>query len=103
MAELIQLESKLAEVNGLARAAQDSTRAVAKLVDDKEIKRALEQMGAEAKETADRVYEMNEQAGDDKIGELARWALEIQRRRFEQTREAALKLAAQEDPNEPDA
>jgi vacuolar-type H+-ATPase subunit D/Vma8 len=55
MAELIQLESKLAEVIGLARAAQDSTRAVAKLVDDEEIKRTLEQMGAEAKETADRV------------------------------------------------
>jgi hypothetical protein len=103
MAELIQLESKLAEVIGLARAAQDSTRAVAKLVDDKEIKRALEQMGAEAKETADRVDKMNEQAGDDKIGELARCALEVQHRHFEQTREAALKLAAQEDPNEPDA
>jgi hypothetical protein len=45
---------------------------------------------------------MNEQAGDDKIGELARWALEVQRRHFDQAREAALKLAAQEDPNETD-
>jgi hypothetical protein len=163
MAELTHLETKLAEVIGLAQAAQDSTRAVAKLVEDEDIKRTLERMREEAKETADRgerlageldgkktavlekaretkaeakemmriyleedadgldgveflimaeagelghveiVDKMNEQAGDDKIGELARWALEVQRRHFDQAREAALKFAAQEDPNETDA
>ena len=160
MAELTQLESKLGEVIGLAQAAQDATRKVAKLVDDDEVKATLNQMRAEAKETADRgtklastlngkktavlnkaretkaeatemmqtylgddadgldgleflimaeagelghveiVCKMNEQAKDAEIGELASWALEIQRRHFEQTREAALKLAGQEDPNE---
>jgi imidazolonepropionase-like amidohydrolase len=163
MAELTQLESKLAEVIGLAQAAQDSTSAVAQLVEDEEVKRTLERMREEAKETADRgerlagelngkktavldkaretkaeanemmrtylrdhadglegleflimaeagelghveiVDKMNEQARDERIGELAQWALEVQRRHFEQSREAALKLAAQEDPNEPEA
>jgi hypothetical protein len=162
MAELTQLESKLAEVIGLAQAAQDATSKVAGLVEDDEVTRTLEQMGQEAKETEDRgvqladelngkktalldkaretkseatemmrtylgddadgldgleflimaeagelghveiVNKMNEQAGDQQIGELAQWALEVQRRHFEQTREAALKLAGEEDPNEPE-
>jgi hypothetical protein len=54
MAELTHLETKLAEVIGLAQAAQDSTRAVAKLVEDEDIKRTLDRMREEAKETADR-------------------------------------------------
>ncbi len=54
MAELTQIESKLGEVIGLAQAAQDATRKVAKLVDDDEVKRTLNTMRAEAKETADR-------------------------------------------------
>ncbi len=160
MAELTQLESKLGEVIGLAQAAQDSTRKVAKLVDDEEIRQTLMKMREEAKATADRgsriaaelngkktavlkkaretkaeasemmdtylgddadgldglefliiaeagelghveiVGKMNEQAKHRKIGELAKWALQVQTRHFEQTRSAALKLAAQEDPNE---
>ena len=43
------------------------------------------------------VNKMNEQVGDEQIGALATWALDVQRRHFEQTRAAALKLAGQED------
>jgi hypothetical protein len=39
MAELTQLETKLAEVMGLAQAAKDSTEKVKKLVDDEEVRR----------------------------------------------------------------
>jgi hypothetical protein len=160
MAELTQLESKLAEVIGLAQASQDTTRKVTKLVGDDEVKAILKKMQAEAKETADRglalagqldgkksavqkkaretkaeasemrdtylgddadaldglefmimaeagelghveiVNKMNEQVGDQQIGELAEWALDVQRRHFERTREAALTLAGQEDATE---
>ena len=160
MAELTQLESKLAEVIGLAQAAQDTTRKVIKLVGDDEVKATLEKMRAESKETADRgmaiaaelngkksavakkaretkaeatqmrdtylgddadaldglefmimaeagelghteiVGKMNEQVRDKKIKSLATWALKVQTRHFEQTRTAALKLAAQEDATE---
>jgi hypothetical protein len=48
------------------------------------------------------VGKMNEKAKDKEIGDLAKWALKIQTRHFEQTRAAALKLAAKEDPNEPE-
>lgn len=74
MAELTQLETKLAEVMGLAQAAKDSTAKVKKLV------------GA-----------MNEQAGDPRIGQLVEWARPIQERHFEDTRAASLKLAQAED------
>src|SRR3954451_14713602 len=160
MAELTQLESKLAEVIGLAQAAQDATSKVAGLVEDDEVTQTLEQMGQEAKETEDRgvqladqlngkktalldkaretkseatemmktylgddadgldgleflimaeagelghveiVNKMNEQAGDQKVRELALWALEIQRKHFQQVLEAARQLAGEEDPNE---
>jgi hypothetical protein len=162
MAELTQLESKLAEVIGLAQASQDATSKVAGLVEDQEVTQTLERMGQEAKETEERgvqladqldgkktalldkaretkseatdmmktylgddadgldgleflimaeagelghveiVNKMNETAGDERIGELAEWALGVQRRHFDQTREAALKLAGEEDPNEPE-
>ena len=160
MAELTQLEEKLAEVIGLAQASQDTTSKVAQLVGDEQIKQTLEQMGDEARETEQRglqlaeqlegkktalqekaretkaeaqemaktylgddadaldglefmimveagelghveiVDKLNEQAGNPQIGELASWAVGVQRRHFERTREAALALAGQEDPNE---
>jgi hypothetical protein len=160
MAELTQIEEKLAEVIGLAQAAQDTTSKVAKLVEDEQIAKTLEQMTQEAKETEERgtqlaeqmegkktalldkaretkteaqemastylgddadaldglefmimaeagelghveiVNKMNEQVGDEQIGELASWALDVQRRHFERTREAALTLAGQEDATE---
>jgi hypothetical protein len=55
MAELTPLDEKIAEVLGLAQAAQDATTKVAKLVDDDEAKQALERMHAEATETRERV------------------------------------------------
>jgi rubrerythrin len=157
MAELTQLETKLAEVMGLAQAAKESTAKVKELVDDEEVRETLDRMGAEAEETAERceqladqldgkktalkekaretkaeaqemmstylsddvdaldglefltmaeagelghveiVEAMNEQAGDAEIRELVEWARPIQERHLQQTREASLKLARQED------
>jgi hypothetical protein len=160
MAELTQIEEKLAEVLGLAQAAQKATSKVASLGDDQEVNATLEQMGKDAEEAERRCTEvaaqlngkktaieekaretkqeaeemmdtylgddadqldgleflimaeagelghveivnrMNEKAGDEKIGEVASWALDVQRKHWEQVREAALKLAGEEDPNE---
>lgn len=46
------------------------------------------------------VRTMNEQAGDERIDALVEWVLPIQERHVEDTRDAALTLAAAEDPNE---
>ena len=54
MAELTNLEEKLAEVLGLAMAAQAATEKVLKLTDDSQATVALEQMNAEAAETEER-------------------------------------------------
>ena len=54
MAELTQLEEKLAEVMGLAQAGKDATAKVRKLVDDKQVKDTLKRMREEAIETAKR-------------------------------------------------
>jgi hypothetical protein len=54
MAELTQMEEKLAEVMGLAQAAKDTTARVGKLVKDREVKEVLRQMRDEAAETAKR-------------------------------------------------
>jgi hypothetical protein len=58
MAELTQLETKLAEVMGLAQAAKESTAKVKKLVDDEEVRGTLERMQAEAAETAQRCQQL---------------------------------------------
>ena len=58
MAELTQLETKLAEVMGLAQAATDSTEKVKQLVEDDEVKQTLERMRDEAAETADRCEQL---------------------------------------------
>ena len=44
MAELTQIEMKIAEVIGLAQAAQGATQKVSGLVEDDGIRRTLEQM-----------------------------------------------------------
>ncbi|HEX2102698.1 MAG TPA: hypothetical protein VHF51_03555 [Solirubrobacteraceae bacterium] len=55
MAQLTQLDSKLAEVLGLAQAAQQATRKVAGLAKgDKDLVATLNRMGDEAKETEKR-------------------------------------------------
>src|SRR3954449_5585091 len=54
MAELTTLEEKLAEVTGLAKAAQEATQKVEGLVDDDELASKLQQMREEAEETEQR-------------------------------------------------
>lgn len=54
MAELTNLEEKLAEVIGLAQAAQASTQKVIKLEDAEQVKDVLERMNEEAAETEQR-------------------------------------------------
>ena len=61
MAELTTLEEKLAEVIGLAEAAQKTTEKVEDLVDDEQIAASLRQMREEAEETARRGTEVAEQ------------------------------------------
>jgi hypothetical protein len=161
MAELTTLESKLAEVIGLAMAAQGATDKVKKLVEgeDRELARTLERMHSEAAETEARSTElagtfdgkktaildkaretkteatemmktylgsdgdaldgfefltmaeagevahwailgrMNERARHPGLDGLVDWATPIQERHFQFTRQGALKLAAEEDPN----
>jgi hypothetical protein len=60
MAELTTLEEKLAEVLGLAQAAQGATEKVAGLVDDEDVAAALQQMREEAEETERRCTELAE-------------------------------------------
>ena len=57
MAELTTLEEKLAEVLGLAQAAQGATEKIEGMVDDEEIVASLKQMREEAEETERRCTE----------------------------------------------
>ena len=112
MAELTQLETKLAEVMGLAQAAKDSTAKVMDLVDDEEVRQTLERMSAEAAETAERCEQLADQLDGKKtaVSEKARETKseaqemmstylsdEVEERHFNDTREASLKLAKSED------
>jgi hypothetical protein len=54
MAELTNLETKVAEVIGLAQAAQGATEKIEKLVEDDELKQTLQRMREEAIETEER-------------------------------------------------
>jgi hypothetical protein len=161
MADLTHLDEKLAEVLGLAQAAQQATEKVSGLVEDEEVREVLKRMHAEAAETEQRCTEiaddldgkktavlekaqetkseavemmrtylgedadgldgleflvmaeagelghvevvdtMSSNGGDERVRELAQWVLPIQQRHFDQTRECARKLAAEEDPAEP--
>jgi hypothetical protein len=60
MAELTTLEEKLAEVTGLAKAAQEATEKVEGLVDDEQLASQLQQMREEAAETERRCTEVAE-------------------------------------------
>ena len=64
MAELTTLEEKLAEVTGLAKAAQEATTKVELLVDDEELAAKLQQMRGEAEETEQRCTRL----ADDRDG-----------------------------------
>jgi hypothetical protein len=57
MAELTVLEEKLAEVIGLAQAAQGATDKVAKLTEDEELSQQLGRMSQEAAQTEERAVE----------------------------------------------
>jgi hypothetical protein len=54
MAELTNIEAKVAEVIGLAQAAQGATEKIEKLVEDGELKQILQRMRDEAIETEER-------------------------------------------------
>jgi hypothetical protein len=161
MAELTQLDTKIAEVIGLAQAAQGATEKISGLVKDDEIKQTLERMNQEAAETEERTTNvaenldgkktailekaretkqeatemmstylgddadgldglefltmaeagevghwqilgtMNQKAGNSELQDVIEWVTPIQVRHFEQTLQGSLKLAAEEDPNEP--
>jgi hypothetical protein len=58
MAELTELDEKVAEVYGLAQAAQGATTKVAGLVDDEQIKSLLERMRDEAAQTEERCEQL---------------------------------------------
>jgi hypothetical protein len=58
MAELTVIEEKLAEVLGLAQAAQGATAKIGKLVEAEEVSQTLERMGEEAAETERRATEL---------------------------------------------
>jgi hypothetical protein len=58
MAELTTLEEKLAEVTGLAKAAQEATEKVEGLLEDDELASVLQRMREEAEETERRCTEV---------------------------------------------
>lgn len=60
MAELTQLDAKIAEVIGLAQAAQGATEKISGLVEDDEIKQTLGKMKQEAAETEKRTTNVAE-------------------------------------------
>ena len=61
MAELTELDEKVAEVYGLAQAAQNATTKVSKLVEDDQIVTVLRQMHDEAAETEQRCEQLADQ------------------------------------------
>jgi hypothetical protein len=60
MAELTNLETKVAEVIGLAQAAQGATQKIEQLVKDDELKQTLQRMREEAVETEERTTSVAE-------------------------------------------
>ena len=58
MAELTELEEKVAEVYGLAQAAQNATDKIAGLVEDEQITALLGQMHDEAAQTEERCEQL---------------------------------------------
>ena len=60
MAELTTLEEKLAEVTGLAMAAQGAGEKVSGLVEDDDLRQTLDRMVKEAKETEERCTQLAE-------------------------------------------
>jgi hypothetical protein len=161
MAELTQIETKIAEVIGLAQAAQGATEKVSKLVEDDGLKQTLERMHQEAVETEERTTRvaenldgkktailekaretkqeatemmstylgsdadgldglefmtmaeagevghwqilgtMNQKARNQELQQVIEWATPIQERHLDEAMRGSLRLAAEENPNEP--
>ena len=72
MAELTTLEEKLAEVTGLAMAAQGAGEKVSGLVEDDDLKQTLDRMINEAKETEDRCTKLADGLDGKKTAVLER-------------------------------
>src|SRR5882757_8610928 len=70
MADLTTLEEKLAEVTGLAKAAQEATTKVESLVDDEELAAELRRMRGEAEETEQRCTRLAEERDGKKTAIL---------------------------------
>jgi hypothetical protein len=70
MAELTTLEEKLAEVLGLAMAAQEATEKVEGLVDDAQVAQVLQKMREEAGETEKRCTDLADQRDGKKTAIL---------------------------------
>ena len=70
MAELTVLDEKLAEVIGLAMAAQGATEKVTGLTEDGELAGKLEQMNEEARDTEQRATELAEELDGKKTAVL---------------------------------
>src|SRR3954452_13598324 len=70
MAELTTLEEKLAEVTGLAKAAQEATQKVEGLVDDDELVSQLQRMREEAEETERRCTQIADERDGKKTAIL---------------------------------
>jgi hypothetical protein len=70
MAELTVLEEKLAEVIGLAMAAQGATEKVVGLTEDGELTQKLEQMHEEARETEERGTQLADELDGKKTAVL---------------------------------
>jgi len=70
MAELTTLEEKLAEVTGLAMAAQGAGEKVSGLVDNNDLRQTLDRMVAEAKETEERCTQLAEELDGKKTAVL---------------------------------
>jgi hypothetical protein len=70
VAELTTLEEKLAEVTGLAKAAQEATQKVEGLVDDEQLASELQRMREEAEETERRCTEIADERDGKKTAIL---------------------------------
>ena len=70
MAELTNIESKVAEVLGLAQAAQGATEKVAGLTMDEDLKQQLQRMKQEAEETEERTTEIADELDGKKTAIL---------------------------------
>jgi hypothetical protein len=70
VAELTNLDTKIAEVIGLAQAAQGATEKIEKLVEDDELKQTLQRMREEAAQTEERTTTVVEQLDGKKTAIL---------------------------------